>query len=74
MISGRGLGYPHAMMCARFLHKENDSQESSLYRINRPLFDAVSRATAARSTGTGPPGRDAPRCRGGARLRSFFTS
>src|SRR2546422_1311667 len=29
------------MMCARFLHKENDSQENSLYRITRRWFDAV---------------------------------
>ncbi|OLD77391.1 MAG: multidrug transporter subunit MdtC [Betaproteobacteria bacterium 13_1_20CM_67_22] len=29
------------MMCARFLHKENDSQENSLYRITGRWFDAV---------------------------------
>ncbi len=29
------------MMCARFLHKENDSQENSLYRVTGRWFDAV---------------------------------
>ncbi|TMI18579.1 MAG: MdtB/MuxB family multidrug efflux RND transporter permease subunit [Betaproteobacteria bacterium] len=29
------------MMCARFLHKENDSQENSFYRITGRWFDAV---------------------------------
>jgi len=29
------------MMCARFLHKKNDVQESSLYRVTGRWFDAV---------------------------------